>query len=156
MVVLASPRLPVADSIYFCHNNLSGDIMVFRIPLRRTNTHAKKCDAEDKTGVSLPFPPSPNPKTLYKLIFFLGAPIYHTWVILSNHHPSETARHSFSVFFFDSGWPTTTCGMANPTNIADANPDPPTPAERVVPLHGCRTKKDQKGDKRTKWNGRWV
>ena len=28
-----------------------------------------------------------------------GAPIYHIWVILSNHHPSQTASHSFSVFF---------------------------------------------------------
>ena len=29
-----------------------------------------------------------------------GAPIYLTWVILSNHHSSQTARHAFSVFFF--------------------------------------------------------
>ena len=28
------------------------------------------------------------------------APIYHTWVILSNHHPSQTARHSFFCFCF--------------------------------------------------------
>ena len=25
--------------------------------------------------------------------------------------------------------------MANPTNIDNANPDPPTPADRVVPIH---------------------
>ena len=28
--------------------------------------------------------------------------------------------------------------LANPTNIANANPDPPTPADRVVPIHGWR------------------
>ena len=38
--------------------------------------------------------------------------------------------------------------MANPTNIANANPDPPAPADRVVPILGWRTKKDHKGDKR--------
>ena len=38
--------------------------------------------------------------------------------------------------------------MTNPTNIANANPDPPTPADRVVPTYGRRTKKEQKGDKR--------
>ena len=68
------------------------------------------------------------------------AHIYHTWVILPNHHPSQTARHSFSVFF--------QFRLANPTNIANANPDPSTPADRVVPIHGWRTKKDQKGGKR--------
>ena len=46
-------------------------------------------------------------------------------------------------------------GLANPTNIANPNPDPPTPADRVVPIHGWGTKKDQKGDKRTKGGG-WV
>ena len=48
--------------------------------------------------------------------------------------------------------------MANPTNIANVNPDPPTLADCVVPIHGAepkRTKKDQKGDK-TKGEGRWV
>ena len=38
--------------------------------------------------------------------------------------------------------------MANWTNAANTNPDPPTPADRVVPIHGWRTKKGQKGDKR--------
>ena len=28
--------------------------------------------------------------------------------------------------------------LANPTNIANANPDPPTLADRVVPIHGWR------------------
>ena len=47
-----------------------------------------------------------------------GAPIYHTWVVLSNNHPSQTARHSFSGFFFQFR-------LANPINIANANnPDP--------------------------------
>ena len=38
--------------------------------------------------------------------------------------------------------------MANPTNIANANPDPPTSADREVPIYGWRTKKDQNGDNR--------
>ena len=37
--------------------------------------------------------------------------------------------------------------MANPTNIANANPEPPTPADRVVPIHGWKTQNDQKGDR---------
>ena len=37
--------------------------------------------------------------------------------------------------------------MADPTNIANANPDPATPADRLVPIHGWKTKKDQKGDR---------
>ena len=31
-------------------------------------------------------------------------------------------------------WPT----RPNPTNIANANPNPPTPADRVVPVHSWR------------------
>ena len=58
--------------------------------------------------------------------------------------------------FFNSGWPTTTSGMADPTSVANANPDPPTPADRVVPVHDWRTKKDPKGEKRAKGKGRWV
>ena len=77
-----------------------------------------------------------------------GAPIYHTWVILSNHHPSQTARHSFSVLFFQFRLANHQFRFANPTNTTKANPDPPTPADRVVPIHGWRTKKDQKGDRR--------
>ena len=37
--------------------------------------------------------------------------------------------------------------MTNPTNIANANPDPPAPADRVVPIYGWRTKKTKKGTK---------
>ena len=33
-----------------------------------------------------------------------------------------------------AGWPT----RHNPTNIANANPNPPTPADRVVPVHSWR------------------
>ena len=32
-------------------------------------------------------------------------------------------------------WPTRPNGQPNPTNIANANPNPPTPADRVVPVH---------------------
>ena len=53
----------------------------------------------------------------------------------------------FWVFSIPVGQPPS---LANPTNTAKANPDPPTPADRVVPIHGWRTKKDQKGDKWTK------
>ena len=35
---------------------------------------------------------------------------------------------------FNSGWPT----RPNPTNIANASPDPPTLADRVVPILGWR------------------
>ena len=76
---------------------------------------------------------------------FVDAPIYHTLVILSNHHPSQTAKHSFSAFV--------QFRLANPTNIANANPDPSTPADRVVPIDGWRTKKDQKGTKGDKKGG---
>ena len=38
--------------------------------------------------------------------------------------------------------------LANPTNIAYANPEPPTRADRVVPIHGWRTQKDQRGGQR--------
>ena len=40
--------------------------------------------------------------------------------------------------------------MVNPTNIAKAKSDPPTPADRGVPIHGWKTKKG------TKEEGRWV
>ena len=37
--------------------------------------------------------------------------------------------------------------FANPTNIANANPTPPTPADRVVPVNGWPL------DRRTLWAG---
>ncbi|CAM9758250.1 unnamed protein product [Ascophyllum nodosum] len=56
-----------------------------------------------------------------------GAPtaIYRTCVILSNHHPNQTARHSFSGFF-QFRLANHRFRLANPTNIANANPDSPT------------------------------
>ena len=76
-----------------------------------------------------------------------GAPIYHIWVILSNHHASQTARLSFSGFI-QLRLPNHQLRLASPNYIANANPDPPTPTSRVVLIYDWRTKKDQKEDKR--------
>ena len=74
--------------------------------------------------------------------------------------PKPNSKTLVFCFFFNSGSPITTSSIANPTNIANANSETPTPADRVVPIHGWRTKKDQEGDKRTKkrtkGEGRWV
>ena len=40
------------------------------------------------------------------------------------------------LYWSNSGWPT----QPNPTNIANANPNPPTPADRMVPLAGAWSK----------------
>ena len=54
----------------------------------------------------------------------------------------------FLFFFFKFRLANHQFRLANPTNIANANPDPPTPADRAVPIHGWRTKKVKKGDQR--------
>ena len=52
-------------------------------------------------------------------------------------------RHN--IIFFYVGWPEEIVSIPvgqitrpKPTNIANANPDPPNPADRVVPTHGWR------------------
>ena len=48
-------------------------------------------------------------------------------------------RRNIYIFFTSSGLRGSfQFRLANPTNIANANPDPPTPADRVVPIHSWR------------------
>ena len=87
-------------------------------------------------------------RELYKYINHGRAYLSHMCVFVEPPPKPKSKTLVFCLFQF---WlPTTTSGMANPTNIANANPDPPTPADRVVPIHDWRTKKDQKADKMTK------
>ena len=82
-----------------------------------------------------------------------GAPIYSTWVILSNHHPSQTARHSFSVFFFNSGWPTTNSVWPNlPISLTLTQ----TPLPQLTAWSQFMAGEPKRAKKGTKGEGRWV